>query len=1188
MADSPATSDPSSNGTLPSGPEPESCLFGDNQVAIYIPSRYADGALIPCDLVDQAESFVRGRFGTLFGGATGGRLKVQKGFTGTYEHEGDGRIVDEGIRRVFSAVPSESLAAVQIRKETFRVASKVAGDLSQECVAVEWGDEMHGVWAIDAQKPKRLPFCQHPLKLQMDMTLIAIRRIQSVADIPTMMSLDRWGCLEEPVELAECPKVRKAAERGKQAIYLSSEPLRAPGRLSLEKQLNNGDLVFVQGNDFLAVWMMGGNRLRGGRTLATVGVDGKITRSTFMLALSLLNASDADPLSEVIDREAVTHRFYSEYKKLFARVRDHLVADGVEKGLAAEHAQDLLGRIMFLCFLEAKGGLAQNRRFLRDGLTSAGSQFYRSFLEPLFFEVLDTPLARRKKTDKNQDIPYLNGGLFRPREVGRLSFPDEFFDPTDPTSILGVFQRFQFTLSEEADTSQEVAIDPSMFGLVLESLCAAKDKKGKGVHYTPETIAGALAYTSITDRLAELTNIDAEKIRALVAGDRDAMRPQDAQALSERIHELRILDPCVGSGSLLLAALDALMRIKTACAESIGGGLKRGGWLWSKASRRFVRESLYGVDIDMRAVEVAKLRLWLAIAIGEDEHAPLPDLGYNLRVGDSLAAVEPAAEDLHQRELEMDPVAVARNAFLDCLHEYNHADPQDMCALGDQLDVAEREFVITLLEEEGGKDNRRQVKRIRGGGPVPFLWHVHFAEVLARPNHGFDVVIANPPYVAAHQVDHESQPIADEQKGRFEALKGKTGGRDLYIPFVEQGLNLAGEVGRLAYIMPNFSRGATAKALRDLLAGRGALREWVDFGDLQVFPTATNYVALLFASARIDKRHKVFESRTITSLDVVRAAGKPEDLFRQTLPGRFRHGEIWRVIPDAIRPHVERLELDTVPLGELCAVGLGVQTSADNVYIFTEFSEGDDGLIQVYSRQLDRNATIETQALKALVKGSKGMGRYVIRNPYRVLWPYSPAADLLTRKQLQADCPKAWEYLCDCEFVLRQRESGKFDRDADWWRFRRPYGTDTASLEKILVPALMKGGMAYYDRAGEIVTTASGKGGGGGRTIIKTDDRVSYPWLLAVLNSRVLWEWLKIEADPKQGGWRGIDQSVLERIPIPLPSPDQRREVDALLATCTSPEEPPAADAVARIETVVAAAYGVSGEAFANALGGGQ
>jgi len=84
----------------------------------------------------------------------------------------------------------------------------------------------------------------------------------------------------------------------------------------------------------------------------------------------------------------------------------------------------------------------------------------------------------------------------------------------------------------------------------------------------------------------------------------------------------------------------------------------------------------------------------------------------------------------------------------------------------------------------------------------------------------------------------------------------------------------------------------------------------------------------------------------------------------------------------------------------------------------------------------------------------------------------------------------------------------------------------------------MNRGTAFFDEKGEIACTASGKGGGGawGLLLDCLDKAVEPRWLLAVLNSGTLWEWIRLEGDPKKGGWRGVDKALICRLPIPVPS----------------------------------------------------
>ncbi|MFX0199198.1 MAG: Eco57I restriction-modification methylase domain-containing protein [Candidatus Hodarchaeota archaeon] len=1136
-------------------------LYGDATIAIYLPSRYRDGAPISLDLLEQVETDIKGILADKFGGSTG-----TEQLTGTYKHD-DGRIIDEKIRRVWSSVNRGNLRNEERQRELFNLASKYAIDLCQEAIAVEWGSELWGVATADKGNfVKRIPFSEFEPQFQEDMVRIALRRTGSLDDLGTMLSLDGWA-VNAVVPFEPFAGIFIIAEKRGLKALISRNKLDLNLRRELASRIGEKDFVFDQDDDkAIRIWIRNGTTLRGGRRIPLVHHDGVIPKTSIVLALAILGSKESESIENLIDRSALTKSFFREYRRLRDSTMGLLKKQGLGKDESEREAQLLLGRLMFLRFLEQKGWLANDRGFLKKQFRSRRGNFYQSELDPLFFDVLDVPMGHRKKKDQ---LPYLNGGLFRRTIEKNIQLPDSLFDPDISDSILGTFGRYEFTMDESTGSYEQVSIDPTMFGHVLEGICAEYERKTKGIHYTPPPIARALAFESIISKVSEIADIKALDLRAFSHGDREALSPSDAKRIGDLLFGLRILDPAVGSGSLLLAALNELMALKSKCADRVGQPIRKGDYAWAETVRKFIRECLFGVDIDANAVEIAKLRLWLAIAVGAKEPEPLPDLEHNIRVGDSLSEIRDP-EDLTQKEIAFDYLAKARNRFLDKLSEYRNAEGEKGRIASESLDEAERDYVATCLEAEGSNAVLRRAANIRKGGRAPFFWHIHFADVFRRKNKGFDIVIANPPYISAQNLRKEFEDSLDEYVKRFDSIK--SGAKDIYLAFVEQGLKLSGKSGRLAYIMPNFSRTASGKHLREILRQRGAIDLWVDFGDIQVFETSTNYVSLLFADTKKRRRR---------SFDCKRPLGTkwlPEnnvDWIAKAPSGQVKYADIWRTLSKEEAQLIRKLEADKTPLGKLVEqIGVGVQTSADDVFLVLVKEKVDRGHVKVHSKCLNKAVILERSFLKLCAKGSKHLKPYRVEQELSLLWPYDKNSNLISEKVLGKRYPNAWSYLKRCEKRLRNREKRKFDDDR-WWRFGREQGRDLCVSPKLLIPSTMKGGMAYFDEQGRVAFTASGKGGGGAWGIIPNKKLINPRWLLAVLNSRSIWDWLNLEGDPKQSGWRGVDKALLERIPVPVPSKEMQLEAAELTRRVEKKlvSEEDASEFLAQLNSLVAKAF---------------
>ncbi len=333
---------------------------------------------------------------------------------------------------------------------------------------------------------------------------------------------------------------------------------------------------------------------------------------------------------EAFDVERVTTRFYREYAALFRRVEEAIGANN--RGVAAFHdpaerhafTQRLLGRLMFLYFIQKKRWLAGDPLFLthrfQETVGEEGANFYARVLVPLFFDTLN----QRRPGDASPwgDIPYLNGGLFDRTAVeasNLIYLPNELFDPASEGGVLRFFNDYNFTVTEDTPVEQEVAVDPEMLGKVFENMMEEAERGRSGTFYTPRPIVHYMCREALLGFLETEAALPRERLRALFESDEEGERPalsvQEARRVDEALGRVRILDPAVGTGAFLLGALQELMALRRACFRVLGGDVGRSGALAAQWKRDFIRDALHGVDIKPEAIEIAKLRLWLSLVV---------------------------------------------------------------------------------------------------------------------------------------------------------------------------------------------------------------------------------------------------------------------------------------------------------------------------------------------------------------------------------------------------------------------------------------------------------------------------------------------------------------------------------------------------------------------------------------------
>jgi hypothetical protein len=400
--------------------------------------------------------------------------------------------------------------------------------------------------------------------------------------------------------------------------------------------------------------------------------------------------------SSAFDVEKVTDRFFKDFRDLFESRKEAL--EKKIKSSAERHAfvQRLLNRLLFLSFLQKKRWMkAPNTPHpkatylfdLFDQAEAQGENFYEVYLHDLFFNALNRPhstdAANRNRVENHLGIvPFLNGGLFDRMDdwddAGQLKLDNDFFQPI--LGKEGLLRRYNFTVTESTPLNQEVAVDPEMLGKVFETVVLTSEeadeyqapnlRKATGSYYTPRIVVTFIVREELKsdltarvkglrkenltrlmewDALAGITQDDRSKLRELVTGEQ-------ADAILARVETLRVCDPAIGSGAFALGLLHELLNLRLLCGNISGfkDPLREKRNAAFDIKKHIIENNIYGVDLQAKAVEICKLRLWLSLIVDYELGADpddsthtaftnaianipaLPNLGFKIKRGDSL------------------------------------------------------------------------------------------------------------------------------------------------------------------------------------------------------------------------------------------------------------------------------------------------------------------------------------------------------------------------------------------------------------------------------------------------------------------------------------------------------------------------------------------------------------------------
>jgi type I restriction-modification system DNA methylase subunit len=544
---------------------------------------------------------------------------------------------------------------------------------------------------------------------------------------------------------------------------------------------------------------------------------------------------------------------------------------------------------------------------------------------------------------------------------------------------------------------------------------------------------------------------------------------------TKQIANLRILDPACGSGSFLIGAYEYLLEWHRDWYISDGAEKwvakkdprlfqGRNGWqLTTAEKKRILLNNIHGVDIDPQAVEVTKLSLLLKVL--EEENAEtigknlslfheraLPDLSNNIKCGNSLIGDE-------------------------------FYDGQQMGLLG-----------------------QAELYRVN-----PFNWQKQFPEIMK--DDGFDVIIGNPPYVRI-QALKEWVP-AEVEFYKQEYRSAEKGNYDLYLLFVEQGLNLLSKSGKLGFILPSkFLTTDYGAGLRAHLAEKEVLDRVVDFGHNQVFQNATTYTCLLFLN---QMKHKQVRYMSIKPEDLI--SSKKEDEVSDI---KAFDGGIWTFVSKHTEDLLGKLKAESTLLLDIpVQMSRGSSSGADTVFCL---SEVDGELITRSGEPVEVEAGILRKPLYAT-----DFTRYWFRpkNNERIIFPYIVNEDrysLIDEVMLEEQFPKAYGYLSSQRKALEDRKQYK-----SWYGFSAPRNLHVHEHANLMVPLLADRGLcAPIEQNEKYCVMASA----GFSLRVASTVSIDSNYLLGLINSKLLFGNMRLISNKFRGGWITCTKQYFGQLPI--------------------------------------------------------
>ncbi len=564
---------------------------------------------------------------------------------------------------------------------------------------------------------------------------------------------------------------------------------------------------------------------------------------------------------------------------------------------------------------------------------------------------------------------------------------------------------------------------------------------------------------------------------------KETLAPLFAGKNLEQMQQLKLADICCGSGTFLISMYDFMFEkitLEFVAAgihdnDIINQGFDGSYHLTLKAKHQILTANIFGVDINPYAVEVSKFSLLLKLLEGENsgsienylakhKQKVLPSLDDNIKCGNSLV------DDSY---FKFQPEAI---------------------------------------------DNDELLFKLK-----PFNWREEFEFLEQRS--GFDAIIGNPPYVRIQNIVKFS---AEEIKFFQSDISGYTVAEtetfDKYYLFIQRAINLLNENGVLGYIVPHkFFIVKGGKALRTFITSHSSIFKIIHFGVTQVFPNRSTYTAILILDKK--KREQISFKRIKKIAAELTAGSINYDFYNSAAyteqPWLFVSKPSQAVFDKAKNPN-------TISLRSIAEIAVGLQTSADKIYIFKPEVETETTYRFKY-----KNTTYEIE--KAICKPclydlSFGLFDTVKPNA-QIIFPYNiqnGKAEVFTEEYFQENFPLTWVYLNNFKVELSKR-SINGSKEPKWYQFGRSQSLTRFHDNKKLIWSVLSTKSGYVFDENNLQFTG---GGNGPYYSLFTTSKYSLYYILGIIAHPVFEAMVRSGASEFRGAYYSHGKQFIENLPI--------------------------------------------------------
>lgn len=550
----------------------------------------------------------------------------------------------------------------------------------------------------------------------------------------------------------------------------------------------------------------------------------------------------------------------------------------------------------------------------------------------------------------------------------------------------------------------------------------------------------------------------------------------------KEIESIRIADICCGSGTFLISIYDFIL--EKSILFAIDEGVTDDSFIYKsfdgsyhltlKAKQSLLVNNIFGVDINPYAVEVSKFSLLLKLLEGEN--------------------------------------SASINNHLNKYHEKILPSLEDNIKSGNSLvDNIFFEFNPDAI------NNDELLYKVK-----PFNWKEEFP--FLNKTLGFDAIIGNPPYV---RIQNMVKYLPEEIKYYQNNISGYTVAEsdtfDKYYLFIQRAISLIHSKGTIGYIVPNkFFIVKGGKALREFISSNCSIRKIIHFGVTQIFPNRSTYTAIVI----LDRQPRTqFEFKRIKN---VITEFIPGEINYEKYENKVYKVDPWIFVSKESEDIFRKLHSNSIPLIDIAEIPVGLQTSADKIYIIEPVRETENSYVF-------KKGASEYEVEKAICKPCLYDLSFSlfdsVKSNAQIIFPYlieDGKANTFSEEYFQRNFPLSWAYLNLFKEPLSKR-SINGSKEPMWYQFGRSQSlTKFHDSPKLIWPVLSTKPSYIYDE-NNIQFTG---GGNGPYYALTSHNDYSLLFILGIISHPLFEAMVKAGASEFRGAYYSHGKQFIENLPI--------------------------------------------------------